>query len=230
MGEMTMSSGTMAMMWTRMPGQSWAGTATSFLAMWVAMMVAMMLPSLVPALWRYRECVLRARRARAGGSTALVGIGYFAVWTGAGAIVFPLGVATLYAASRQPALARLAPLAAGVAVLLAGILQRSAWKSRRLVACRESAARDHTAVGARLAWRHGVRLGVHCVGSCAALTAAGLLIGAMDLRVMAIVTTAITAERLAPNDARVVRAIGDAVVVLGLVLLARAVGFGGQGL
>ena len=68
-----------------------------------------------------------------------------------------------------------------------------------------------------------MRLGVHCVGSCAGLTVVGLLAGAMDLRVMAVITTAITVERLAPNDARVVRAIGDAVVVVGLVLLARAV-------
>jgi len=52
----------------------------------------------------------------------------------------------------------------------------------------------------------------------------------MDLRVMAVVTAAITVERLAPGDARVVRAIGDVVVLAGLVLLARAAGFGGQGL
>jgi len=52
---------------------------------------------------------------------------------------------------------------------------------------------------------------------------AGMLVGAMDLRVMAAITTAITVERLAPSDARVVRAIGDVVVVVGLVLLARAV-------
>ena len=75
-----------------------------------------------------------------------------------------------------------------------------------------------------------MRLGVHCVGSCAGLTAAGLLVGAMDLRVMAAVTAAITVERLAPSDGRIVRAIGDVVVVAGLVLLARAAGLGGQGL
>jgi predicted metal-binding membrane protein len=109
-------------------------------------------------------------------------------------------------------------------VLLAGVLQHSAWKARRLAVCRESPAHGHApATRAHAAWRHGVRLGVHCVGSCAGLTAAGLLVGAMDLRVMAAITTAITVERLAPSDARVVRAIGDVVVMVGLVLLARAV-------
>jgi predicted metal-binding membrane protein len=217
------SGGTMSMMWMRMPGQSWAGTAASFLAMWVAMMVAMMLPSLVPTLWRYRAAARDAAFTHRNGLTALVGAGYFAAWAAVGAIVFPLGVASAYLAARQPTLAHAAPIAAGAAVLLAGVLQHTAWKARRLVFCRESAAHDHVPVFARSAWWHGVRLGVHCVGSCAGLTAAGLIVGAMDLRVMAVVTAAITIERLAPSDARVVRAIGDVIVVVGLVLIARAV-------
>jgi predicted metal-binding membrane protein len=39
---------TISMMWMRMPGQTWAASATSFLLMWLAMMVAMMLPSALP--------------------------------------------------------------------------------------------------------------------------------------------------------------------------------------
>jgi predicted metal-binding membrane protein len=231
MGEMPMPGGTMSMIWTRMPGHSWAGTATSFLVMWVVMMVAMMLPSLVPTLWRYRDCVRRAGVTRANARTTVAGVGYFAAWAAFGAIVFPLGVATAYLAALEPTLAHVAPFAAAAAVIVAGMLQRSAWKGRQLAVCRESPTSDHrSAAVAYGAWRHGVRLGVHCVRSCAGLTAAGLLVGAMDLRVMAAVTAAITVERLAPSDARVVRAIGDVVVVVGLVLLARAVGFGAQGL
>jgi predicted metal-binding membrane protein len=231
MDQMAMPGGTMSMRGTRMPGQSWPGTATSFLVMWVAMMVAMMLPSLVPTLWRYRACVRRTGAAHADRLAALVGAGYFLVWAATGAIVFPFGVAVTCLVSPQHTLARVAPIVAGAAVLLAGALQHSAWKARRLAVCRESPLHVHVlATRARSAWWHGVRLGVHCVGSCAGLTAVGLLAGAMDLRVMAVVTAAITAERLAPSDARVVRAIGDVVVAAGLVLLARAVGLGGQGL
>ncbi len=40
---------TMSMTWMRMPGQTWAGAATTFLGIWVVMMVAMMMPSLVRA-------------------------------------------------------------------------------------------------------------------------------------------------------------------------------------
>jgi hypothetical protein len=45
----------------------------------------------------------------------------------------------------------------------------------------------------------------------------------MDLPVMAAVAAAITAERLAPGGVRVARAIGVAVSLAGVYLLARAV-------
>ena len=94
MGEMPMPGGwTMSMAWMRMPGQTWPGAAASFLGMWVVMMVAMMLPSLVPMLWRYREAVGRTGETRLGRLTALVGVGYFFVWTVFGMAAFPLGVA-----------------------------------------------------------------------------------------------------------------------------------------
>jgi predicted metal-binding membrane protein len=46
----------------------------------------------------------------------------------------------------------------------------------------------------------------------------------MDLRVMAVVTAAITVERLAPAGEHVARAVGAVIVVAGLFLIARAVG------
>src|SRR5437870_8261039 len=82
MGGMPMPGGwTMSMAWMRMPSQTWPGATASFLGMWVAMMVAMMLPSLVPMLWRYRQAVGRTGETRLGRLTALVGVGYFFVWT-----------------------------------------------------------------------------------------------------------------------------------------------------
>ena len=55
-------------------------------------------------------------------------------------------------------------------------------------------------------------------------TRLGLIMGVMDLRVMAVVTAAITAERLAPAGERVARAVGVGVVGAGMLLLARAAG------
>lgn len=76
------------------------------------------------------------------------------------------------------------------------------------------------------AWRHGLRLGLHCSFCCAGLTTILLVTGVMDLRVMAAVTAAITLERLAPAGERVARAIGAIVVGAGLLLIARSSGLG----
>src|SRR3989442_8355225 len=158
MGEMPMPGGwTMSMAWMRMPGQTWRGAAASFLGMWVVMMVAMMLPSLVPMLWRYRQAVGRTRETRLGRLTALVGAGYFFVWTVFGMATFPLGVALAAVEMQQPALARAVPIVVGVVVLIAGSLQLTAWKARHLACCREAPGRTLPA-DAGTAWRHGLHL------------------------------------------------------------------------
>ena len=218
---------TLSMAWMRMPGQSWLAAAASFLGMWVVMMVAMMLPSLVPMLRRYRRAVGRTGEARLGRLTALVGAGYFSVWTALGVAAFPLGVALAAAEMRMPALSRAVPIAAGAVVLIAGALQFSAWKARHLACCREAPRRGSPLpADARTAWRHGLRLGLHCVYCCSTLTAILLVLGVMDLRAMALVTAAITVERLAPAGERVARALGIVVIGTGLFLIARAVGLG----
>jgi predicted metal-binding membrane protein len=191
--------------------------AASFLGMWVVMMVAMMLPSLVPMLRRYRQAVGRTGETRLGRLTALVGVGYFLVWTVFGMAAFPLGVA----------LARAVPIAVGVVVLIAGALQFTAWKAHHLACCREAPGRGRTLpADAGTAWRHGLRLGLHCSHCCAGLMALLLVIGVMDLRAMAVVAAAITIERLAPAGERVARAIGVVVVGAGLLLIAPAAGLG----
>jgi predicted metal-binding membrane protein len=236
MGEMPMPGGwTMSMTWMRMPGQTWPGAAASFLGMWVVMMVAMMLPSLVPMLWRYRQAIGRTASSaptspvelRRGRLTALVGVGYFFVWTVFGMAAFPLGVALATIEMQQPALSRAVPIAAGVVVLIAGSLQLTAWKARHLACCRQAPGRGRTLpADAGTAWRHGLRLGLHCSQCCAGLIAILLIVGVMDLRAMAVVAAAITSERLAPAGARIARGIGVVVVGAGLFLIARAAGLG----
>jgi predicted metal-binding membrane protein len=222
MGEMPMPGGwTMSMAWMRMPGQTWPGAAASFLRMWVVMMVAMMLPSLVPMLWRYRQAVHRTRETRIGRLTVIVGVGYFFVWAVFGMAAFPLGVALAAIEMQQPALARTIPTAVGVAVLVAGCLQFTAWKARQLACCREAPGRGRTLrADVGTAWRHGLRLGRQCSYCCGALMALLLVIGVMDLRAMAVVTAAISVERLAPAGERIARAIGAVLIAAGLFLIA----------
>jgi predicted metal-binding membrane protein len=218
---------TMSMAWMRMPGQTWPGAAASFLGMWVVMMVAMMLPALVPMLGRYREAVGTAGEGRLGRLTAVAGAGYFFVWTVFGMAAFPLGVALAAIEMQRPAVARAVPVAVGVVVLIAGVLQLTAWKARHLACCREAPGPGRTLpAGAGAAWRHGLRLGLLCSRCCAGLMAILLVLGVMDLWVMAVVAVAITAERLAPAGWRVARAIGAVAIGAGLVLIARAAGLG----
>jgi len=228
MGEMPMPGGwTMSMAWMRMPGQTWPVAAASFLGMWVVMMMAMMLPSLLPMLRRYREAVGRTGETRVGLLTALVGLGYFFVWTLCGMAAFPLGVALAAIAMQQPALARVVPTAVGVVVLVAGSFQFTAWKARHLACCREAPGHGRTLpADAGTAWRHGLRLGLHCALCCAGLMLILLVIGVMDVRAMAVVAAAITVERLAPAGERAARVIGVVVVGAGLLVIARATGLG----
>ncbi|CAB3648062.1 hypothetical protein LMG24238_00924 [Paraburkholderia sediminicola] len=234
MGEMPMPGGwTMSAAWMPMCGQTWSGLAASFLGMWVVMMVAMMLPSLVPMLRRYRDAVGGTGGKGVTGLgwlTTVVGLGYFFVWTAFGIVAFPLGVALAALEMQQPALARAVPLAVGVIVLIAGALQFTAWKARRLACCRATPGRclmsPALPADAATAWRHGLQLGLHCSYCCAGLTIVLLVAGVMDLRVMAVVTAAITVERLAPRGDRAARVIGAGIVGAGVLLIARAVGLG----
>jgi predicted metal-binding membrane protein len=228
MGEMRMPGGwTMSMVWMRMPGQSWPGAAASFLGMWVAMMVSMMLPSLAPMLWRYRRDMAMTGETHLDRLTALISLGYFFVWAMFGMAVFALGVALAALEVKLPVLARAAPATVGGVVMAAGALQFTKWKAHQLACCRMAPMCSSTFppdVG--VAWRHGLRLGLRCSGCCAGLTAALLVVGVMNLVAMAVMTAAITAERLAPAAVRVARAIGLVVFGAGLLLIVRAARLG----
>lgn len=233
MGEMPMSGGwTMSMAWMRMPGQTWPDAAASFLGMWIAMMVAMMLPSLVPMLWRYRQAVgstseARRRQTSLDRLTVRVAVAYFLVWTIFGAAVFLVGVVLAAVEMHQPMLACAVPITVGIVVLIAGAVQFTAWKAHHLACCREAPGRGCTLpADGGTAWRTGLRFGLHCSYSCLNLTVILLVIGIMDLRAMAVMTAAITAERLATSGERVARGIGTVIAGVGLILIARAAGLG----
>ena len=224
MGELPMAGGwTMSMAWLPACGQTWAGTAASFVGMWLVMMAAMMLPVVAPVLWRYREALRTPSEARRDRLTALAGLAYFFMWAVAGAAVFALGATVADAAMELPALARAVPVSLGMVLLLAGAFQFTEWKAHHLACCRHApGAGAALCADAGAAWRYGVRLGLHCIHSCAGLTAILLVAGVMDLRAMAAVAAAIAAERLAPRGECVARVIGAVAIGAGLLQIARA--------
>jgi predicted metal-binding membrane protein len=225
-GGMPMPGGwTMSMAWMRMPGQTWLGATASFLGMWVVMMAAMMLPSLAPMLSSYRRSMRELYETPLGGLTALAGAGYFFVWAVFGAVAYPLGVVLAAAEMHWSALSRFVPVATGVVLLLAGCVQFTAWKARRLACCRNAPACGRLlSPDAWSAWQYGLRLGVHCSLCCFGFMVILLVTDVMDLGNMVLMTAAIAVERLAPRPARAARAIGVVVVAAGALLIARALG------
>jgi predicted metal-binding membrane protein len=203
----------------RMPGQSWPAAALMFTAMWAAMMIAMMLPALFPAL----AALGRFRFAAA--------FGYFLVWTAVGAVVYPAGVLWSIAVMRSAPLSRMVPIATAAIMVLAGVMQLTGWKSRQLACCRvipsrasgeESGPAGHRPDSSRSAalgmtWA-GMRLAIRCAMCCAGFMTILIVAGVMDLRVMAVVTAAITVERLAPDPPRVARVLGVLMIAAGVLL------------
>jgi predicted metal-binding membrane protein len=190
----------------------------------MVMMAAMMLPSLMPMLWRYREAVRRRGELHLARLTTLVGAGYFLVWAAIGVVVFPTGVALAAIEMHLPALAGAVPIGAGAVVVIAGAVQYSGWKAHHLAFCREAPEPGPILrADAGLAWRHGLRLGLHCSYCCAGSTTILLVVGVMDLRAMAVVTAANTLERFAPHGGRVARILGTVAIGAGLFMIRRAI-------
>jgi predicted metal-binding membrane protein len=207
-GGMPMPGGwTMSMAWMRMPGHSWTFAAAIFLGMWSLMMTAMMLPCLGVMLARYRESVTTS--SRSPHQIIAVAAAYLLVWIAAGALVYPIGVAIAAIAMRSPSLARAIPFATAAVMLLAGLVQWTSWKQRRLQQCCDTESAPTTTP-----WRFGVRLGVRCSLCCATFMTAFLVTGVMSIPGMAAATLAITVERIAPRPALTARLLGVVMIAI----------------
>jgi predicted metal-binding membrane protein len=196
---------TMSMMWMVMPGQSWAGAAFVFIAMWLAMMIAMMLPSTLPLLLVYRRAAAFRGETRLGIKTFALGAGYFLIWTLFGVLAFAAGKVITRAAMMSLALSKLVPLAAAAALVLAGIYQLTPWKSSCLKHCRDPLllVAHHLHGGARGAFRLGLHHGAYCAACCWGLMLIQLVL-----------------EKIMARGELVARMIGVAAILGGLALAA----------
>lgn len=187
----------------------------------VAMMVAMMLPSLAPTLWRYHRHLRAVRLPRAGQRTTLFAVGYASVWTTIGVALFAMSAELSPMGLASPTDPPFAPWA-GAVVLCVGALQRSRWKEKQLLRCRQACVTARAIpTNVMMAWRDGCRLGVDCGLSCAAPMAVLFIARLMDARMMLVITAAITAERVSPAGARIARLTGALALVAGLVMCVR---------
>jgi predicted metal-binding membrane protein len=224
-GGMLMPGGwTMPMMWMAMPGQSLVGAAAAFLLMWQAMMIAMMLPSSWPTLELYSRVARHTGQSHPMLNTILAGVGYFTIWGAFGAIVFAAGFEISRAAMFSPQLSRWIPAAAGVSLVLAGIWQLTPLKQSCLNHCRDPLMFVGHAYkpGIWGGFRVGLHHGAFCAACCWALMLMQMVLGVMNLAVMAGVAAIIATEKLWKRGPLLARLVGAASIVIGIVLIARS--------
>jgi predicted metal-binding membrane protein len=225
-GGMRMPGGwTMQMMWMVMPGQSVTGSAVIFLVMWQAMMIAMMLPSSWPTLELYSRVARHTGQRWLMFNTVLAGAGYFTVWGAFGAIAFAAGFEISRAAMASPTLSHWIPSAAGVLLVIAGIWQLTPLKQSCLKHCREPLLFLGHAYkpGVWGGFRVGLHHGAFCAACCWALMLMQLVLGVMNIAVMAGVAAIIATEKLWKRGPVLARLVGAVSIVAGIVLVARSI-------
>lgn len=225
-GVMPMPGGwTMGMAWMRMPGQSWLGAGAMFAAMWLAMMVAMMLPSSLPMLLLYRGVARFREEPHADALVWVMASAYFLIWTLFGLGAYVVGVLIANAAMQSVWVSQTIPVAAGAALVVAGVYQLTPWKAACLTHCRNPLTLVSQHAHDR-GWRGAARLGVHhgvyCTGCCWALMLMQLVLGVMNLAAMVVVAVFIALEKLAPRGELLARGIGVLSIAAGLFVVFRA--------
>lgn len=224
-GGMRMAGGwTMSMMWMRMPGQSWAAATVMFMGMWLAMMVAMMLPSSLPMLLVYRRAAFFRGQRRVGWATALLAGGYFGVWLLFGAVAYGAGLTAAAAAMRWESVSRAVPMACGLILIVCGVYQFTGWKSNCLKHCRDplTLVASNLHRGLRGALELGIHHGLSCAVCCASLMVMQLVLGVMDLRLMAAIAIVIAVEKLLPAGLWIAKVVGIVAILGGLAFTAAA--------
>ncbi|TVZ03893.1 DUF2182 domain-containing protein [Trebonia kvetii] len=157
-----------------------------FAAAWVTMMAAMMLPGAAPAVARHAQLAgtMRAALPFAGS--------YLAIWVLAGVVAYPLD---------RPH----GTLAAGLAVIAAGVYELTPAKRQFRRRCREET-------------RSGLGFGLCCLGSTAGLMAMLVAVDVMSLLWMAVITVLACAQKLLPAKVAIDVPVALAIIGLGFVI------------
>ena len=220
-GAMLMPGGwRMSMAW--MPMGGWGAATLMFAFMWLAMMVAMMLPSTLPVVLLFRRVQIFRGAPHPAMLSAILVAGYFLAWSGFGVLAYAGGALLTQLSMHSGAVSRSVPIIANLGLLLAGVFQLTAWKQSCLRHCRDPLLL--LAGHAESGWRGALRLGLHhgalCVACCWALMLVQLVIGIMNLTLMAAIALVIAMEKLLARGPLFARATGAVIAALGIVRFA----------
>lgn len=202
-------------------------TVLTFSTMWSTMMLAVMLPSSWRTINTFRRVAQFRRKPHVDALALVMTLGYFAAWMVFGVTAFSAGRAFLATTIAGTLPRDTFGSTAGAGLMLAGLYQLTPWKMDCLDHCRDPLhfASLHAGPGWLDAARIGLVHGRYCVGCCAGLMFMQVLLGIMNLPVMAATTAAIAAEKLLPRPAPVAHGIGLAALTTGAVLVARTTFF-----
>ena len=192
-------------------------------AMWSVMMVGMMTPTALPVLLLFmqmRTCRGSSHSSQAAGMFAA---GHITMWIAFSAAAALLQWRLHQAAVLSPDMTVTHSWIAGVILIGAGVYQLTPAKSKCLTSCQSPIGfllanwRD----GIKGAFQLGIRHGVYCLGCCWALMLVLFVVGVMNLAWVALITAFIFLEKFGPTGARLARASGAAIILAGIVSIAR---------
>jgi predicted metal-binding membrane protein len=186
-----------------------------FLSSWTGMMVAMMVPATLPLILLYHTIArnrLSLVRARIG--TAVLLVGYVAVWAMVGLPVYAYN-------SLSSAAGSLAAVLPALLLIVGGAYQFTPLK--RICHARCSSPlfflMQNWRPGVPGALRLGMLHGVDCLGCCVGLMVGLVALGMMNLAWMLTAALIIFAEKTIPNSHRIARPLGVVMVAGGVALL-----------
>jgi predicted metal-binding membrane protein len=186
-----------------------------FLLMWIVMMTAMMFPAVAPVaiLWS-RGIVLSSPTRSHAWRIILFLAGYLIAWGGIGIIAYVAFDAFGYALQRFPHSANY--FGAGV-FGAAGIFQFTRLKDICLRHCRSplSALAHYTSFrGPAIDLRVGLHHGLYCGGCCWGLMLVLIVVGVMNVAIMAALSGVILLEKLSARGPLVARIVGLMLLLL----------------
>lgn len=203
----------------------WSPAYAALIAtMWWVMMVAMMLPSAAPMLLLFARVNRKDKSVDAPlVPTALFAAGYLVAWGGFSVIATGLqwGLESLRLLS--PMLETTNRwLGAGI-LIAAGLWQLTPLKARCLSHCRSPLGflAQHWRAGPAGALRMGLEHGAHCLGCCWFLMALLFFGGVMNLYWIVGLAVFVLVEKTVPSGRWVARAVGIALILWGIGLLAQ---------
>lgn len=203
----------------------WSPAYAALIAtMWWVMMVAMMLPSAAPMLLLFARVNRKDKSVDAPlVPTALFAAGYLVAWGGFSVIATGLqwGMESLRLLS--PMLETTNRwLGAGI-LIAAGLWQLTPLKARCLSHCRSPLGflAQHWRAGPAGALRMGLEHGAYCLGCCWFLMALLFFGGVMNLYWIVGLAVFVLVEKTVPSGQWVARAVGIALILWGIGLLAQ---------